>query len=65
MTSGAQVDSRDHKGNTPLHIASKEGYDYFAKILLEPIHYEETMNNNYELPYQQIPQNLEARNYDG
>nr|ADK74377.1 inhibitor of nuclear factor-kappaB [Meretrix meretrix] len=65
MTSGAQVDSRDHKGNTPLHIASKEGYDYFAKILLEPIHYEETMNNKYELPYQQIPQNLEARNYEG
>ncbi|XP_045178270.2 NF-kappa-B inhibitor cactus-like [Mercenaria mercenaria] len=65
MTSGAQVDCRDHRGNTPLHIASKEGYDFFVKILLEPVHYEETKNNNYELPYQQIPQNLEARNYDG
>lgn len=65
MTSGAQVDCRDHKGNTPLHIASREGYDFFAKILLEPIHYEETVNNRYDLPYQQIPQNLEARNYDG
>lgn len=65
MTSGAQVDCRDHRGNTPLHIAAREGYGYFAKILLEPIHYEETMNNTYELPYQQIPQNLEARNYEG
>ncbi|KAL4237407.1 hypothetical protein ACF0H5_002124 [Mactra antiquata] len=65
MASGALVDSRDHFGNTPLHVASKEGLAYFARILTEPVTYSETKDNRYKLPYQQIPQNLEARNYDG
>lgn len=65
LTSGAQVDARDHNGNTPLHIAAKEGHLDVAKALLEPVRYSETSENNYDIPYQAIPQNLEARNYDG
>lgn len=65
MTSGAQVDARDHHGNTPLHIASKEGYPEVVKILLEPVNFSETSGNSYDIPYQAIPQDLEGRNYDG
>lgn len=65
ITSGAQIDARDHKGNSPLHIAAKEGHADVAKVLLEPIKHSETVDNAYEIPYQAIPQNLEARNYDG
>jgi ankyrin repeat protein len=65
MAAGAQVDTKDHKGNTPLHIAAKEGYAYFVRILLTPVSFDETKENDYSLPYQQIPQNLETRNYDG
>lgn len=65
IASGAQIDARDHKGNSPLHIAAKEGHTDVAKVLLEPIKHSETVDNAYEIPYQAIPQNLEARNYDG
>ena len=65
LTSGAQVDARDHNGNTPLHIAAKEGHLDVCKALLEPIRHDELKDNTYDIPYQAIPQNLEARNYDG
>jgi len=65
MTSGAKVDVKDHKGNTPLHIAAKEGDALSAEILLRPVQYEEIKDLTYPISYQQIPQNLESRNYDG
>ncbi|WAR18830.1 CACT-like protein [Mya arenaria] len=65
VTSGAQIERRDHRGNTALHVASKEGYTDVAAVLLEPVTYEETRENMAGIPFQQIPQNLEARNYDG
>lgn len=62
ITAGARLDSKDHKGNTPLHIAAKEGYAFVAQVLLGPVPLEE-LNGNKK--HQQIPQNLEIRNYDG
>ncbi|XP_067685913.1 serine/threonine-protein phosphatase 6 regulatory ankyrin repeat subunit B-like [Haliotis asinina] len=65
MTAGARVDVTDIHGNTPLHIACREGYQEIVECLLRPVYYEETLLNQYEIPYQRIPQDLEKRNYDG
>ncbi len=65
MTAGARVDVCDIHGNTPLHIACREGYDDIVQCLLQPVYYEETHLNKYEIPYQRIPQDLKRRNSDG
>lgn len=65
MAAGAQVDVPDRNGNTPLHLAAREGHTLITKALLEPITQEEQDEVEYEIPYVKIPQNLEARNYDG
>ncbi|ESO85665.1 hypothetical protein LOTGIDRAFT_84232, partial [Lottia gigantea] len=65
IVGGAQIDIRDHKGNTPLHIAAQKGYQNIAKLLLTPVFHNEINVNSYEIPYQKIPQDLEIRNYDG
>lgn len=49
---GADIEARDSKGDTPLHIACREGFDDIAQILLN------STNQN-------VSQDLEARNYDG
>lgn len=46
---GADIEARDSKGDTPLHIACREGFDDIVQILLS---------------VRRI-QDLEARNYDG
>ncbi|KAH3848173.1 NF-kappa-B inhibitor alpha-like [Dreissena polymorpha] len=65
MTAGAQVDPRDCRGNTPLHIACKLGYDDIASYLLQPIQHSEIARNIEPIAYQKIPQDLDVRNYDG
>ena len=65
MAAGAQVDVPDRNGNTALHLASREGSTLITKALVEPITKEERDEVEYEIPYVRIPQNLEARNYDG
>ncbi|KAK6177575.1 hypothetical protein SNE40_015649 [Patella caerulea] len=65
MVAGAQVDVRDSKGNTPLHIACTKGFTEITRILLKPVNHTEIHVNRYEIPYQKIPQDLESRNYDG
>ena len=65
MTSGASVDVRDSNGNTPLHVACREGDSNLVKCLLTPVSYLETLVNKYDIPYQRIPQDLDRRNYDG
>ncbi|XP_050412673.1 NF-kappa-B inhibitor alpha [Patella vulgata] len=65
MVAGAQVDVRDSKGNTPLHIACTKGFTEITRILLKPVNHTEIHVNKYEIPYQKIPQDLESRNYDG
>ncbi|KAK7504949.1 hypothetical protein BaRGS_00003977 [Batillaria attramentaria] len=65
MGAGAAMDAPDHCGNTPLHIACREGMLDMVVTLLEPIYHHETLNNSYEIPFQPIPQDLSLRNYDG
>lgn len=65
IVAGADVTARDHKGDTPLHIACREGFEEIVAVLLEPVTYNETLENRYKIPYQKIPQNLELRNYNG
>lgn len=65
MSAGAHVDVPDRNGNTPLHLASREGNTLITKALVEPVTKEEQDEVEYEIPYVRIPQNLEARNYDG
>ncbi|XP_046571265.1 NF-kappa-B inhibitor alpha-like [Haliotis rubra] len=65
MAAGSSVEARDMNGNTPLHIACREGHLDIVHHLLTPIMFEETKSNKYELPYQRIPQDLDIANYDG
>ncbi|KAL5008049.1 hypothetical protein ScPMuIL_013630 [Solemya velum] len=65
MVGGADVDPKDNRGNTPLHIACIEGYQDIIGNLVNPIQYQETTQNEYPITYQKIPQDLEAKNYDG
>jgi ankyrin repeat protein len=51
---GADIEARDCKGDTPLHIACREGFDEIVHIFL-------TSTNSS----QKVSQDLEARNYDG
>lgn len=65
MAAGAALDFPDHCGNTALHIACREGMLEMVQLLLRSVHYDETLMNAYEIPYQRIPQDLSLRNYDG
>ncbi|KAL4228198.1 Nuclear factor NF-kappa-B p105 subunit [Mactra antiquata] len=65
VVGGAKVSLRDWRGDTALHIACRKGYLKVAQAILSPVRYQETEINLYEVPYQQIPQNLELRNADG
>ena len=64
MSGGANLELRDKDGNTALHIACTKGLSTMADILLKPINYSE-LDNKYDVPYQQIPQNLNLVNYEG
>lgn len=65
MVGGANVEMRDHNGDTPLHIACRRGHLDIVEVLLQPIKLEEYLVNEYDVPYQRIPQNLDLLNYDG
>jgi len=65
MCAGARLDLQDQTGNTPLHNACRLGFEDVVRTLLTPVRYEETYQNNYDIPPQYIPGDLEAKNYDG
>lgn len=65
MGAGASLEAPDHCGNTPLHIACREGMLAMVRILLQPVIVEEVRFNSYTIPYQHVPQDLGLRNYDG
>lgn len=65
VTSGADFMTRDRNGNTPLHLACREGFVDVAKSLLEPVSPLEAIKTDREIPNQFISQRLDVKNYDG
>ncbi|XP_013399271.1 NF-kappa-B inhibitor cactus [Lingula anatina] len=65
MCAGASVEQRDRHGNTALHIACREGHIEGVRMLTTPVTHREVSQNTYQVPYQKIPQDLNARNYNG
>lgn len=65
VVAGAALDAPDHCGNTPLHIACREGMMDMVNILLTPVQPSERMTYTYLYPQQNSSQDLSIRNYDG
>ncbi|KAH3838803.1 NF-kappa-B inhibitor cactus-like isoform X1 [Dreissena polymorpha] len=65
VCAGADVTAVDRNGNTPLHIACRDGLYEIARYLLEPVRNREIQCNPYDIPYQKIPQDFDIANYDG
>ena len=65
VVGGADLGLRDHEGNMPIHLACKEDRLDCLRALLQPVRYEEQKRNNYDIPFQAIPQNLNSKNCEG
>jgi len=67
VVGGSSVLLRDGRGNTPLHLACREGFFECAKALCIPIAQEERQAAllHDAIPPQPLPQDFESRNYDG
>ncbi|CAG5127094.1 unnamed protein product [Candidula unifasciata] len=52
LCAGASADVRDLNGNTPLHNACRLGYEDVVLTLLRPVEHKETLQNQYNVPYQ-------------
>ncbi len=67
VVGGANVQSRDRHGNTPLHLACRDGHVDCVKALCMPVSQEEreVALLHHDIPPQPLPQDLEQRNYDG
>ncbi len=62
---GATVDLRDHRGDTPLHIACRQGSLDCVKVLTTPLEYQEVRHTPYSVPCQRVPQDMSLMNYNG
>ncbi|NP_001298198.1 NF-kappa-B inhibitor alpha-like isoform X1 [Biomphalaria glabrata] len=65
LCAGADATCQDKDGNTPLHIACREGYVDIVRYLLSPVQEEELCQNLYNIPYQRLLQDMSIRNYEG
>lgn len=67
VVGGASVLLRDSNGNTPLHLACRDGSLDCARALLIPVSQEERRSALLSpmSVVQPLPQDLEQRNYDG
>jgi NF-kappa-B inhibitor alpha len=62
---GAALDARDRNGNTPLHLACREGLLECVKSLTTPFSLEERSSMSAWALMQNIPQDGNIKNYDG
>ncbi|XP_038078405.1 NF-kappa-B inhibitor epsilon-like [Patiria miniata] len=68
ILAGAQVDFVDRNGDTPLHIACKLSEDGCIRALTEgisPLELQRGMVQHRAARVQQLPQNLELKNFEG
>ena len=64
VVAGSPLNYRDKtNGDTPLHIACRNGREDLVKAIVEPVRYLETKTNGYDVPYRMLPFGL--KNYDG
>ena len=65
VVAGADTESRDKEGNMAIHLACRDNLVNILRSLLEPISAEEQKRNNYDASVQNIPHNLNSKNYEG
>lgn len=65
MVAGALMEAPDFCGNTPLHLACRDGLLEIALCLLSPVQCPERLADVYPVPLQRVPQDLSIKNYDG
>jgi ankyrin repeat protein len=67
MVAGADIEKADRHGDTALHIACRNGDLHMLKQITKPVSTNEMRMNpcKYKSWVQRIPQDLNARNYDG
>ena len=62
---GAPLEQRDRHGNTPLHLACREGDLTCVQALTLPLTTGEIARLTYSVTMQCIPQNMDLWNYEG
>ena len=62
---GAPLEQRDRHGNTPLHLACREGDMTCVQALTLPLTTTEMARLTYSVTVQCIPQNMDLWNYEG
>lgn len=67
MVAGADIEKTDRHGDTALHVACRNGDLQMVKQITTPISADEVRMYpcKYQTRVQRIPQDLNARNYDG
>ena len=65
VTMGAPLEERDRHGNTPLHLACREGDLTCVQALTLPLTTTEMARVSYSVSMESIPQNMDLWNYEG
>lgn len=65
VIAGAEVDSRDRNGDTPLHIACRDGLTEIVQALMEPVKCHELPQRKYDVHFQGFSITCFSKNYEG